>query len=135
IAVGRMAEAIRRISVRDGCDPAEYALIAFGGAGPQHACAIAEQLGMQEILVSRDAGVLSASGALHAPVETFAVRQVLQSLAGASLQSVMTAVEHEALTRLASGRGTIQRRIAELRVHGQNTSLAIDFTDPGELES
>src|SRR6185436_11318845 len=80
IAIGRMVEAVRRISVRDGCDPADYALIAFGGAGPQHACAIAEQLNIREIYVARDAGVLSASGALHAPVERFALRQVLQVL-------------------------------------------------------
>ncbi|HEX2751143.1 MAG TPA: hydantoinase B/oxoprolinase family protein [Verrucomicrobiales bacterium] len=134
IAIGRMAEAVRRISVRDGCDPAAYPLIAFGGAGPQHACAIAEQLGIKEIFVARDAGVLSASGALHAPVESFAVRQLLQPLAEAETGPVMAAVEHEARARLASARGVIQRRIAELRLRGQNTSLTIDFTDPRELE-
>ncbi|HWB07332.1 MAG TPA: hydantoinase B/oxoprolinase family protein [Verrucomicrobiales bacterium] len=135
IAVGRMAEAVRRISVRDGCDPAQYTLIAFGGAGPQHACAIAEQLGMKGILVARDAGVLSASGALHAPVEAFAVRQMLQPLAGALLHSAIAKMEDEALSRLGQGQGVIQRRIAELRLRGQNTSLAIDFTHPGELDA
>jgi 5-oxoprolinase (ATP-hydrolysing) len=133
IAVGRMAEAVRRISVRDGCDPREYALIAFGGAGPQHACAIADILDVREIYVPRDAGVLSALGALHAPVEKFAVRQLLAPLDAAAIEPVMAEVENEALARLGSRRGVITRRIAELRLVGQNTPLAIDFTGPGEL--
>ncbi len=137
IAIDRMAGAVRSISVRDGCDPAEYTLIAFGGAGPQHACAIAAQLGMREILVARDAGLLSASGALHAPVETFAVRQMLLPLAEAweTLPRVLREVEGEALARLSSPDGTIHRRIAELRLRGQNTPLAIDFTTPGALDA
>lgn len=135
IAIGRMAEAVRRISVRDGCDPAEYALIAFGGAGPQHACAIADLLGIREIYVARDAGVLSASGALHAPVEKFAVRQVLQPLAAAPVAAITTEVEREALASLSSPQGIIRRRIAELRLRGQNTALSIDFTSPAELDA
>lgn len=134
VAVGRMVEAVRRISVRDGCDPAEYALLAFGGAGPQHACAIAEQLGIQEIYVARDAGLLSASGVLHAPVEKFALRQVLQSLANSDVPGLLRQLEAEALSNLGAPRGVIRRRIAELRLRGQNTALAVDFTDPAALE-
>ena len=133
IAVGRMVEAVRRISVRDGCDPADYALIAFGGAGPQHACAIAEQLGIGEIYVARDAGLLSASGVLHAAIERFALRQVLQPLAQTDVTALMRALETEALIRLAAPGGGIRRRIAELRLRGQNTALAVDFTDPRAL--
>lgn len=135
IAIGRMVEAVRRISVRDGCDPAEYALIAFGGAGPQHACAIAEQLGISEILVPRDAGVLSASGALHAPVERFAVKQVLQPLNGCAVAAFLESVEQEALAQLGAPGGRIRRRIAELRLRGQNTALAVDFNTPEELDA
>jgi 5-oxoprolinase (ATP-hydrolysing) len=135
IAVGRMVEAVRRISVRDGCDPAEYALIAFGGAGPQHACAIAEQLGIREIYVSRDAGLLSASGVLHATVEKFAVRQVLQPLAEANVPGILLQLESEALSNLGAPRGVIRRRIAELRLRGQNSALAVDFTDPAALDA
>jgi 5-oxoprolinase (ATP-hydrolysing) len=133
IAVGRMVEAVRRISVRDGCDPSEYPLIAFGGAGPQHACAIAEQLGIREIYVSRDAGLLSASGVLHAAMEKFAVRQVLQSLADVDVAQILSGVEAEALAKLAAPKGVIRRRIAELRLRGQNTALAIDFTEPAAI--
>lgn len=135
IAVGRMVEAVRRISVRDGCDPSEYALIAFGGAGPQHACAIAEQLGIQEIYVSRDAGLLSASGVLHAVVEKFAVRQVLQPLATADVPGILRQIEGEALSNLAAPRAVIRRRIAEIRLRGQNTALAVDFTNPAALDA
>lgn len=135
IAIGSMAEAVRRISVRDGCDPADYTLIAFGGAGPQHACAIADQLGIVEVLVPRDAGVLSASGALHAPVERFAVRQVLEPLTGCDIPPVLREVESAALEQLGHALGTIQRRIAELRLRGQNSALPVDFVDPAELDA
>jgi 5-oxoprolinase (ATP-hydrolysing) len=46
-----MAEAIRHISVRKGIDPAGYSLVAFGGAGGQHACRVAELLGMEEVIL------------------------------------------------------------------------------------
>ena len=135
IAVSRMVEAVRRISIRDGCDPAEYALIAFGGAGPQHACAIADQLGIREIYVARDAGLLSASGVLHAAEEQFAVRQVLRPITEANAFKLIGEVEAEALSKLGSPHGTISRRIAEVRLKGQSTALAIDFTNPTNLAS
>ncbi len=81
IADERMADAVRRISVRRGYDPSEYALVAFGGAGGQHACSLAELLGMERVLVPEDAGLLSALGLGSALVERFAQRQVLAPLA------------------------------------------------------
>lgn len=62
IANLQMAQAIRAISLRRGYDMREYALVAFGSAGPQHACAVAEELGMSQVLIPPDAGVLSALG-------------------------------------------------------------------------
>lgn len=62
IAVDNMAAAIRRISVGRGYDPREYALCAFGGAGGQHACAVARELGMTTVILHPLAGVLSAYG-------------------------------------------------------------------------
>ncbi len=62
IADLRMADAIRTISVRRGYDPSRYALVAFGGAGAQHACAVAELLGVQSVVVPEDAGLLSGPG-------------------------------------------------------------------------
>jgi len=80
IADERMAEAIRHISVRKGIDPAAYSLIAFGGAGGQHACRVAELLGMEEVILPGDAGLLSAVGLGHAVIERFAQREVLRPL-------------------------------------------------------
>ena len=63
IANANMAQAIRSISIAKGYDPRDYVLVAFGGAGPQHACAVARELGhRQTCSVHPDAGVLSAYG-------------------------------------------------------------------------
>ena len=69
-----MTLAVRRVSVERGVDPAGLALVAFGGAGPLHACAIAEALGMPAVVVPPRAGVLSAAGVLAAPRQADVVR-------------------------------------------------------------
>src|SRR6185369_8136311 len=61
-ANANMAAAIRSISLAKGYDQREYCLVAFGAAGPQHACAVAAELGISKILIHPDAGVLSALG-------------------------------------------------------------------------
>jgi N-methylhydantoinase A len=58
----QMLRALRVISVERGHDPRDFALVAFGGAGPLHACALAEELGIEKVLVPAAAGVLSALG-------------------------------------------------------------------------
>ena len=78
IANERMANAIRVISLREGHDPAEYALVAFGGAGGLHACSLADLLGVDQVLVPRDAGILSARGLQLATLEGVDERQVLK---------------------------------------------------------
>jgi N-methylhydantoinase A/oxoprolinase/acetone carboxylase beta subunit len=62
-----MERALRAVSVERGVDPRELALVAFGGAGPLHACALADALGMPAVVVPARAGVLSAVGLLTAP--------------------------------------------------------------------
>ena len=57
-----MLRALRVVSVERGHDPRDFALVAYGGAGPLHACALAEELGMEAVLVPAAAGVLSALG-------------------------------------------------------------------------
>jgi N-methylhydantoinase A/oxoprolinase/acetone carboxylase beta subunit len=69
-----MTLAVRRVSVERGVDPAGLALVAFGGAGPLHACAIADALGMPAVVVPPRAGVLSAAGILAAPRQADVVR-------------------------------------------------------------
>ena len=69
-----MVEAVRAVSVQRGVDPRGLALVAFGGAGPLHACAIAAQLEMPAVVVPPRAGVLSAVGILGSPRQTDLVR-------------------------------------------------------------
>ena len=119
IADERMAEAIRGISVREGVDPAGYALVAFGGAGGQHACRVADLLGMRTILVPADAGLLSAMGLGCAAVERFAEREILEELDAVEgrVEAILAELEaeaDEALLLEGVGRGDIgrPRRIA-----------------------
>jgi N-methylhydantoinase A len=75
-----MLRALRVVSVERGRDPRECALVAFGGAGPLHACALAEELGIEAVLVPEAAGVLSALGLAAADERRDAVRTVLAPL-------------------------------------------------------
>src|SRR5262249_38189477 len=62
VADAEMTRALRVISIERGLDPREFALVAFGGAGPLHACSLAAELGISTVLVPKAAGVLSALG-------------------------------------------------------------------------
>ena len=134
IADERMAEAIRSISLRRGYDPAGHALVAFGGAGAQHACAVAELLGISDVLVPADAGLLSALGLGAAVVERFAQRQVLEPLdrvKGERIAGWLEELGREATAAvLAEGIATeeiaVRRRLLNLRFAGQEATLAID---------
>jgi N-methylhydantoinase A len=78
-----MTRALRVVSVEQGLDPRDFALVAFGGAGPLHACALAEELGMATVLVPAAAGVLSALGLVAADERRDAVRTYVAPLADA----------------------------------------------------
>src|SRR5213079_1581575 len=62
VVEAEILRALRVVSVEEGLDPRDFALVAFGGAGPLHACALAEELGVSTVLVPAAAGVLSALG-------------------------------------------------------------------------
>ncbi len=140
IADERMAEAIRHISVRKGIDPTGFALVAFGGAGGQHACRLAELLGMEEVLLPADAGLLSALGLGHAVVERFAQREILRPLdeVSDSLDAWLGELAGEAATALAK-EGVADdiddpRSIVELRYIGQDAILEIEPSAGEDLE-
>ena len=78
-----MVRALRVVSVEQGLDPRDFALVAFGGAGPLHACALAEELGMTTVLVPAAAGVLSALGLVAADERRDTVRTYVAPLADA----------------------------------------------------
>jgi N-methylhydantoinase A len=75
-----MVRALRVVSVEQGLDPRDFALVAFGGAGPLHACALADELGMETVLVPAAAGVLSALGLVAAEERIDAVRSYVEPL-------------------------------------------------------
>ena len=75
-----MVRALRVVSVEQGLDPRDFALVAFGGAGPLHACALADELGMTTALVPAAAGVLSALGLVAADERRDAVRSYVAPL-------------------------------------------------------
>jgi 5-oxoprolinase (ATP-hydrolysing) len=141
IANQRMAEAIRRISVREGYDPAEYALLAFGGAGGQHACAIADLLDMDTVVVPPDAGLLSALGLSEASIERFRETQLLQSLAQArgELERRFAALGEACLEAVrsegvAKGSARVTRCALHMRFRGQDATLDVDYTEAGGVE-
>jgi 5-oxoprolinase (ATP-hydrolysing) len=137
IANERMAEAIRAVSLARGYDPAEYALVAFGGAGAQHACAVAGLLGVGTVLVPADAGLLSALGLGAAVIERFAERQVLAPLAAvvAELEGWLDELGREACRAVvaegvAAAGIAVRRRLLNLRFTGQEAALTVEHT-PG----
>ncbi len=145
IADERMAEAIRQVSVARGYDPAGYALLAFGGAGGQHACAVAELLGIATVLVPPDAGLLSAAGLGAALLERFAEQQVLAPLADVAerLPGLLDELAAEAGRKLRAEAGEgeggvaveVRRRSAHLRLVGQESSLAVEIVVGEDLEA
>ena len=84
----QMAEGIRLVSVRQGFDPREFTLVAMGGAGPVHACALAADLGIARVVVPRHPGVLSAAGLLAAPIEHEVSVAFSEPFAGLSMAPV-----------------------------------------------
>ena len=86
VANAEMVRALRVISVERGLDPRDFALVAFGGAGPLHACALAEELGITRVLVPRASGVLSALGLAISDLQRDYVRPFLGVADGGSAE-------------------------------------------------
>jgi N-methylhydantoinase A len=133
-----MAQAVRVVTVDRGIDPRELALVAFGGAGPLHAAAIADELGMRRIVVPNVSGVLSALGLVVSERRRDLVESVL--LAGHSLTRQAVA---EVVARLGErgredlGEPRAQLRASyDLRYAGQAFELSVEGElepEPGEL--
>jgi len=137
ISVEQMADAIRTISIRDGADPADYALLAFGGAGPLHACDIADRLGIGRIVAPAEAGLLSAYGLDRASIERFAERQVDRPAGDDALSTLFAEVDEEAIAALSRTgyEGAIARRLAEVRLSGQDSTLTVEVETADRLEA
>ena len=132
IAVANMADAIRKASIQKGHDVTDYALSTFGGAGAQHACAVANALGMTRVFIHSFAGTLSAYGMGLADVTATgeqAVEVPLDAEQIATLRNVSDALAAEARAQLR-GRDidttqltTIER--AHLKYAGTDTALIV----------
>jgi 5-oxoprolinase (ATP-hydrolysing) len=120
IAVERMAEAIRRITIQQGHDVRRAVLCSFGGAGGQHACAVAEALAMRRVLLHPLAGVLSAYGIGLADEAELRERSVRQPLAAALLEELAAALP-------PAPPGGQRRCTLQLRSAGADTCLPIPW--------
>ena len=128
IAVDNMAAAIRKISIARGHDVTRYTLACFGGAGGQHACAVADALGMERILIHPLAGVLSAYGIGIADVKAIRETSWLKPL-GEDFSGALAELEQRARDALVE-QGVHAERIelirrARLRTAGSDTTIEI----------
>lgn len=126
IANSHMARAIRRISVARGYDPQEYALAVFGGAGAQHACELASELGMESVVVHPLASVLSAYGIACADETRHASRSLLMPLAELDTRSIAEMFDELVRQASESQVSTYEvERSLELRYQGVETSITL----------
>jgi 5-oxoprolinase (ATP-hydrolysing) len=140
IAVANMANAIKKISVQRGYDITRYVLATFGGAGGQHACAVADALGMTSVLIHPLAGVLSAYGMGLADVTVLreaAVEAELSDGLLARLEQVAGDLEAAGRAELAAGDvpgGQVEcvRRV-QLRYQGTDSTITVPFGSVGSM--
>jgi N-methylhydantoinase A/oxoprolinase/acetone carboxylase beta subunit len=118
-----MVQAVRRVSLERGVDPRRLALVAFGGAGPLHACAIAEALDMAAVVVPPRAGVLSAVGLVGAPQQTDVVHSWPDPLDHAGAAAALDAMAREA------GAATDVVTAVDCRYAGQSHELTVPSVD------
>ncbi len=126
-----MEQALRAVSVERGVDPRGLALVAFGGAGPLHACALADALGVAVVIVPPRAGVLSAVGILGAPVQVDLVESWPDPLDHTDLDAGVRALGEQAIDELGSVVGdaswatlTVEPAV-DCRYRGQSHELQV----------
>jgi 5-oxoprolinase (ATP-hydrolysing) len=136
IAVQQMANAIKKISVARGYDVTRYTLQCFGGAGGQHACLVADALGMSRVFVHPLAGVLSAYGmglADQTVIREQSVERVLDDAALQAVAEVLDALAEAALSeierqRFSDAPARVQRRV-HVRYEGSDSALVVPYGD------
>ncbi len=142
IANSNMVRAIKSVSVERGRDPAAFALMAFGGAGPVHAVSVAAELGIRTVIVPPAPGVFSAFGLLRADIEHHAARTVLTSTAqfdAGSINGAITAMRDELIARMrdegyAAGLVKIVTQV-DLRYRGQSSEITVALPEQSVTES
>ncbi len=134
IANANMAAAIRLVTVAKGANPADYLLVAFGSAAPQHACAVARELNIRQVLVHPDAGILSAVGIGLADVvrhRSIGVERVLDQTTLTRVREQLDEVEGEARDEVCREGVTAEQtsalRSLDLRYQGVDSYLTIPW--------
>ncbi len=142
IAIQNMANAIKKISVQRGYDISGYALNCFGGAGGQHACLVADALGMQTIFLHPLAGVLSAYGMGLADFSAMKERQLDQPLTESGVAAALQAVNElydqahaEVRQQGVEDDRIVRRAMAQIRYDGSQQALEVKFDELGEMRS
>ncbi len=132
----KMADALRTMTVQQGIDPRSFSLVAFGGAGPMHAIALAEELGIADVIVPWASGAFSAWGMLHTEMRRDLVRSHYRppaAIDGAELEAVFRELGAEGDELLAAdGVPAGQRRFhrqADMRYTGQEYTITVDAPD------
>ncbi len=141
VVTANMARAIRVISVQRGHDPRDYALMAFGGAGPLHAARLAGELEMKRVVVPRNPGILCAMGLLLTDLRAdFAATRLMAAAEGAAprLAETFAALADRAGRWFEQeGIAAVNRRLTrtvDMRYHGQNYELAVALPE-GAIKS
>ena len=136
----KMADAIRTITVKEGIDPREFSLVAFGGAGSMHAVWLAEELEINEIIVPNDPGTFSAWGMLQTDIRrdlTVNFYQNFQSLEKEKLLENFNKLKDEAIALLKSENVNVNDMsfslTADMRYIGQEYYVNVDISEPFDL--
>lgn len=132
IVDAQMAKVLRIVTVERGLDPREFTMVAFGGNGPLHGCALAEELGMRRVIVPESPGVFSAHGLLVAQLRASFVRPILREatdVSDAFAGDLFEALESQARTFLREQGATDEnlafRREYDARYRGQSFELDV----------
>ncbi|USZ71173.1 hydantoinase/oxoprolinase family protein [Natronosalvus halobius] len=136
VANATMTRAIRSVTVERGHDPREFGLVAFGGAGPMHAAAVANRLGMDRVVIPLAGGVLSAYGLLDADEKHDRVRTHRTPLEAADrevMEETYAELTADALQDVDSGGDPVVERRADLRYAGQSFELEVSVSDPVDI--
>jgi N-methylhydantoinase A len=137
VAIATMARAIRAVTSERGLDPREFTLVAFGGAGPGHAAALAAHLGIRRVLIPPSPGLFSATGLLRADLRWTAAQSELVDLAdrdaAARLRASLGALTQRAVgMAVAAGharRSLTLERVVECRYRGQSFEIPVPMPD------
>ena len=141
VAVESMAQAIKQISIGQGVNPSAYALAAFGGAGAQHACKVADALGMTSVLIHPYAGLLSALGIGLAEIRQTKLAAVEQDFqTGLDTARALAADLASDVTARLTAEGFASDQIRtrtewRLRVQGSDTSLPVPVDTPETMRA